>query len=68
VKQIEKQFENEYETKETEIVNKCSISVDREIIMCNTENYHQDRKNEVKLGRCKIENTPFFAIADRLIK
>lgn len=50
MKQIEKYLENECETKKTEIIYKCFISVDREIIMRYAQNNQQNRKDEIKFG------------------
>jgi hypothetical protein len=41
VKQIEKHLENEYKRKKIDIINKCTISVNREVVMGYAQNNQQ---------------------------
>jgi hypothetical protein len=41
VKQIEKHLENEYKREKIDIINKCTISVDREVVVGYTQNNQQ---------------------------
>lgn len=68
MKHIKQHLENEHKRKCCHINFKRLILLNGKIIMRNTQHHQENTDYKLHFGRSKIENIPFFSVANAVIK